>query len=157
MSQASSAAATAGAGPGAWVDPYRSYGFKLEIQGVAEGHFTECTGLDVSVQVIQYREAGVSQIVHQIPGRVEYGAITLKYGVTSSRELWDWFATVVKGTPERRNVSIVLLASDGTTEAMRWNLLAAWPSRWRGVPLDALSREMAIESLTIVFDSLDRG
>lgn len=157
MAEVATAAATAAAGPGNRVDPYRAYGFKLEIQGVAEGHFTECSGLDVFVQVLQYREAGVSQVVRQIPGRVEYGAITLRYGVTSSRELWDWFTTVVRGTVERRNISIVLLAADGTTEAMRWNLVAAWPSRWRGVTLDAMSRELAIESLTIVFDTLDRG
>jgi hypothetical protein len=33
-------AATATA-PGAYVDPYRAFNFKMEVQGITEGHFTE--------------------------------------------------------------------------------------------------------------------
>lgn len=147
----------ADAQPGTWTDPYRAYNFKLEIQGVTEGHFTECSGLEVDLQVIPYREAGTGQLVHHIPGRVDYGGITLRYGLTSSRDLWNWFQKAVQGKVERRNVSILMLGSDGVEEVARWNLVSAWPSNWKGVALDALSREMAIESLTLVFDSLDRG
>lgn len=139
------------------VDPYRAYNFKLEIQGVTAGHFTEVSGFDISVQAIPYREAGVSQVVRQIPGQVEYGAITLRYGLTSSSELWEWFMNSVRGKVERRNVSIVMVGSDGVAEVMRYNLNNAWPSRWRGAALDALGREMAIESLTLAFDTLERA
>ena len=46
----------------------------------------------------------------------------------------------------------------GATETpVHWNLLNAWVSEWRGAPLDALGREIAIESMTLVFDSLERG
>jgi phage tail-like protein len=139
------------------VDPYRAYNFKLEIQGVTEGHFTECTGLGVKVSDIKYREGGVNQIVRRLPGHVDYADVTLRYGLTSSAELWNWFMTSVNGKVERRNVSIVMLAPDGVTEALRWNLIAAWPSEWRGAPLDAMAQEAAIESLTLVFESLDRS
>lgn len=139
------------------VDPFRAYNFKLEIQGVTAGHFTEVTGFDISVQAIPYREAGVGQVVRQIPGQVEYGAITLRYGLTTSRELWEWFMSSVRGKVERRNVSIVMVGSDGVEEVMRYNLVNAWASRWRGAALDALGREMAIESLTLAFDTLERA
>ena len=36
-------------------DAYRNYNFKLEIQGVTEGHFTECDGMQVKVESIAYR------------------------------------------------------------------------------------------------------
>lgn len=139
------------------VDPYRAYNFKLEIQGVTEGHFTECTGLGVKVDNIKYREGGVSQVVRRLPGRVEYADVTLKYGLTSSSELWSWFLTSVNGRVERRNVSIIVLDADGVSEALRWNLMNSWPSEWQGAPLDALSQEAAIESLTLVFEGLERG
>jgi phage tail-like protein len=142
---------------GTWVDPYRAYNFKLEIQGVTEGHFTECGGIGIRVDAVRYREGGLSQVVHRLPGQVDYADITLRYGLTSSTELWDWFMTAVQGKVERRNVSIVMLGSDGVTEALRWNLIDAWPSEWRGAPLDALGREVAIESLTLVFETLQRG
>ena len=142
---------------GVVLDPYRVYNFKLEIQGVTEGHFTECSGLGIRVDAIPYRQGGVSQVVHRLPGRVEYADITLRYGLTPSRDLWEWFMSAVRGKVERRNVSIVMLDSDGVTEVLRWNLVNAWVREWRGALLDALGREAAIESVTLVFETLERG
>jgi phage tail-like protein len=139
------------------VDPYRAYNFKLDIAGVTEGHFTECSGLGVKITPIQYREAGNNQVVRHIPGPVEYAAVTLRYGLTASNALWNWLLTAVQGKVERRNVSIIMLDSEGANEVMRWNLVDAWPSEWNGAPLDALNREIAIESLTLVFDTLERA
>jgi phage tail-like protein len=149
--------AQAGAQPGAFVDPYRAYNFKLEIQGVTQGHFTECDGMGIKVNPIRYREGGTTQVIHVIPGPVEYADVNLRYGLTSSQEMWNWFMSAVKGKVERKNVSILLLDSDGVTEIMRWNLINAWPSRWQGTILNALSHEVAIESLTLVFETLERG
>jgi len=146
-----------GAAPGSFIDPYRAYNFKLEIMGITEGHFTSCSGLEVDVHPIRYREGGAGQVVHVIPGPVTYGDVTLHYGLTASVELWTWLMTAVRGTVERRNVSILMLDSAGTNEVLRWDLINAWPSRWRGAVLDALNREVAIESLTLVFETLDRG
>jgi phage tail-like protein len=50
-----------------------------------------------------------------------------------------------------------MLDTDGVTEVLRWDLINAWPSEWHGAPLDALAREVAIESLTLVFESLQRA
>lgn len=147
---------TDGAQPGTWVDPYRAYNFKLVIQGVTEGHFVECSGLRVRVEPIRYQEGG-STTVHQIPGPVDHGDVTLRYGLTPSRELWDWFMAGLEGRVDRRNVSILMLSSDGGAEVMRWDLINAWPSEWRGAPLDALAREVAIESMTLVFESVARA
>jgi phage tail-like protein len=149
--------AAAPAQTGSWTDPYRAYNFKLEIQGVTEGHFTECSGLGVKVDVISYREGGNSQVIHRLPGQVSYADVTLRYGLTNSRQLWEWFLTSMRGKVERRNISIVLVDSDGVTEAMRWNLINAWVSEWSGAVLNASAHEVAIESMTIVFETLERG
>jgi phage tail-like protein len=137
-------------------DPYRAYNFRLDVSGMGEGHFTEVSGLGVKVEPIKYREAGDTHVVRHIPGPVDYQAVTLRYGLTASRELWNWMMRTVEGRIERRNVSIVMLDTDGTSEATRWNLRDAWPSEWQGAPLDALNREIAIESLTLVYDALER-
>ena len=146
-----------GAQPGVFVDPYRAYNFKLIIQGVTEGHFTECSNMGIRVDAISYREGGQSQVVHRIPGRVEYADITLRYGLTLSMELWNWLMTGVKGKVERKNVSIAMLDSDGVSEVLRWNLVNAWVAEWRGAVLDALGHQIAIESITLVFETLERG
>ena len=54
-------------------------------------------------------------------------------------------------------MSIVMLESGGVTEAFRWDLVNAWPSEWRGAPLDAMAHEAAIEEVTLVFETLDRS
>lgn len=138
-------------------DPFRSYNFKLEINGVVEAHFTECSGLKVKIDSISYREAGGSQTVRHIPGPVDYAPITLKYGVTMSKTLFDWIMKAAKGEVERKNVSISLLDSQDNSEVMRWNLHDAWPSEWKAADLGANNKGVAIEELTLVYDRLERA
>jgi len=142
--------------PGNIVDPLRAYNFNLIINNVTGGHFTSASGFDVLVDKILYREAGLNQIVRAIPGRVTYSSVTLRYGVTSSSELWDWLMTAVTGQVNRRNVTIAMLDSTGSTTVLRWKLNNAWPEQWHGAPLDALSRELAIETLVLAHDGLER-
>ncbi len=141
------------------VDPYRSYNFKLDIHDVAEAHFTECSGMGIKVDTIEYREAGNNQVVRKLPGQVHYGEITLRYGLTDSKQLWDWLIASATGKAEPRSVSIIMLGADGTdaTSGVQWNLTRAWPCEWRGAKLDALGREAAIETLTLAYDTLERA
>ena len=148
--------ATPAAQPGNWVDPLRAYNFKLLVNNVTEGHFTEVTGLGVQVERISYREAGNNAVVRAIPGRVTYASVTLRYGLTTSNDLWDWLLSAVEGRVSRRNVSVVMLDSAGATEVLRWNLINAWPQEWYGAPLDAMSRELAIETLVLAHEGLHR-
>jgi len=148
--------ATPAAQPGNLVDPLRAYNFKLLINNVTEGHFTEVSGLGVQVERIAYREGGNNAQVRAIPGRVTYAAVSLRFGLTSSQELWDWLLSAVEGRVSRRNVSIVMLDSTGATEVLRWNLINAWPQEWYGAPLNAMSQELAIESLVLAHEGLHR-
>ncbi len=142
--------------PGNLVDPFRAYNFKLLINNVTEGHFTEVDGLGIKVETIAYREAGNNSVVRAIPGRVTYLPVTLRFGLTSSVELWEWLMTAVEGRVSRRNVSIVMLDSSGSAETMRWNLVNAWPQEWYGSPLNAMSRELAVETLVLAHDGIQR-
>lgn len=137
-------------------DPYRGYNFKLRIGNFDQGHFTECSGLSVKTEVISYREAGSNQVLRHIPGPMEYSAVTLKYGLTDSKELYDWMMKVAEGNVERRNVTISLLDSQGKDVVMNWELHDAWPSEWQSAALNALDKGIAIESLTLVFDTMKR-
>lgn len=142
------------------VDPFRSYNFKLLKEGssVLLGHFTRCSGIGVEVEAIDFREGG-STAVTRLAGPVRYADVTLEYGLTANAELWDWMTQVAAGRPKQeyqKNVSVVLLDADGTTERMRWDLEAAWPRSWKGAPLDASATQIAIETVTLVFDRLVR-
>jgi phage tail-like protein len=136
-------------------DPYAAYNFLVEIDGLAAGAFAEVTGLGVKVEPIQYREGGDRQSVRQLAGQTEYSPVTLRYGLTQSHELWDWLMAAVEGEVQRKSASIVLL-DDERNPVARWNLFEAWPSEWNAAALNALENEIAIESLTLVYESLQR-
>ncbi len=142
--------------PGNVVDALRAYNFNLIINNVNSGHFVAASGFDVLVDKILYREAGLNQIVRAIPGRVTYSSVTLRYGLTTTTELWDWLMSAVNGQVSRRNVTIAMLDSTGSNTVLRWKLANAWPEQWHGAPLDALSRELAIETLVLAHDGLVR-
>jgi phage tail-like protein len=149
--------APSGAQPGNFAEPFRDYNFKLLfIPDVPEGHFTQCSSIGVKVDSISYREGGNAQVVHRLPGNVQYSSVTLRYGLTQSRELWDWMMTAVNGAVQRRTVHIVMLNPQGAEEQLRWTLHDAWPSSWLGAPLDAMSSLVAIESLELVYETLER-
>jgi phage tail-like protein len=142
--------------PGNVVDPLRAYHFNLIINNVTSGHFVSASGFDVLVDKILYREAGLNQIVRAIPGRVTYSSVTLRYGLTTTTELWDWLMSAVNGRVSRRNVTIAMLDSTGSNTVLRWKLANAWPEQWHGAALDAFSRELAIETLVLAHDGLER-
>ena len=146
---------TPAAQPGNVVDPYRAYNFKLVIQGVVQGHFTKVEGLGLKIDRILYRSGGENSTVRVIPGQVEYTPVTLKYGLTDSTEMLQRLFKAVDGKVERRNVSIAMLNDAGSVEVRRWNLLGAWPCDWFGAPLDAMGKDLAIESLSIAYDRLE--
>lgn len=137
-------------------DPYKNFRFLVEIDQVVQAGFSDCSGLGISVEVIQYREGGDVATVRKLPGKVTYPDIVLKWGVTDSRELYDWHFEVVQGTVERRPVSIILIGDDGE-EKVRWNLYDAWPSVWKGPDFSGLGKDVAIESLTLVCERIERA
>ncbi|MFO0889879.1 MAG: phage tail protein [Isosphaeraceae bacterium] len=138
------------------VDPYHSMRFRVELDGIIQAGFTECSGVGSSVEVVEYREGGDASHVRKLPGKTSYPDITLKWGITDSHELYDWHATALAGNPMRKNGSIVLY-DHNNTERVRWNFFGAWASKYDGPSFNATGNEVAIDSLTITCERLERA
>lgn len=156
------AAAKTAAAPGKSQDFIRSYNWKVRIVGSNQGNagltdalFIKCSGLEICVDTVSYCEGGDPR-EHKFPGRVRYPPITLEKGLTWPNDLWSWMQTVVSQRPARKDVSILMLDSDGITDKLRWNLHGCWPCRWRAQPLDAGSSLIAIHSLELAYEYLDQ-
>jgi hypothetical protein len=54
------------------VDPYKNFRFLVEIEGITQAGFSECSGFGSEVEVIEYREGGEPTSVRKLPGRVKY-------------------------------------------------------------------------------------
>jgi phage tail-like protein len=135
-------------------DPYKSFNFILEIEGVSSAGFTECSGLSTETTIIEYREGSDKGGVRKLPGMHKVSDITLKRGLTSNRELWGWRKAIMNGEIDRRNGAIILLADD-RTEVARFKFRQGWPSKWVGPTLNAKASEVAIETLEITHEGLD--
>lgn len=138
-------------------DPFRNFNFMIEIEGIVQASFTECSGLEDTTEVIEVRQGGDSTTVYKLPGKTSYGDITLKWGATASTELMDWRQDVINGTVTRRHGSVVLYDLANTTEVARWNFYNAWPSKWDGPALSAKGNDIAIETLVLAVERLTRG
>jgi phage tail-like protein len=134
-------------------DPYRSYQFLVEIEGITRAGFRECSGLDSTQDAIEYREGNEALTTRKLPGLVKYSNITLKWGITDDAELWAWRSKVVSGKIERRNGSIILLDDTGA-EKVRWNFREAWPTKWTGPSFNATGNDVAIETLEIAHEGI---
>jgi len=138
-------------------DPFRNFNFMVEIDGIVQASFIECSGLEDTTEVIEVRSGGDSTTVYKLPGKTSYGDITLKWGTTASTELMDWRQDVVNGTVTRRTGSVVLYDLANQTEVARWNFYNAWPSKWDGPALNAKGNDIAIETLVLAVERLTRG
>lgn len=138
------------------VDPYKNFRFHVELDGIIEAAFSDCSGFGSSIEVVEYREGGGAASVRKLPGKTSYPDITLKWGLTSSRELYNWHLSAVNGRIERKNGSILILDDTGR-EKVRWNFFGAWPSKWDGPDLSAKGNDVAIETLTLSCERVERA
>ena len=49
-------------------DPYQGCNFVIEIEGLLVGGFSECSGLEVETELVDYREGGVNDYIHRFAG-----------------------------------------------------------------------------------------
>jgi phage tail-like protein len=137
-------------------DPYRSYNFLVEIDGITRAGFRECSGLDATQTPITYREGNELLTMRKLPGLVEYSNVTLTRGITDDTELWEWCKKSLDGKVERKNGSIILL-DDAGEEKVRWNFVNGWPSKWTGPGFNATGSEVAVEQLEIAHEGIVRA
>ena len=139
-------------------DPYRNSRFRLEIQGIQQAGFTECAIGDNSNDVVEYREGTDLSVMRKLAGLTKYGNITLKWGLTDTKMLWEWRKQVIDGKSKdaRRNGAVVVLDDEGN-EKVRWNFINGWPSKYDPSDMNAKGNDIAIETLEISLEGLERG
>ena len=129
----------------------------LEIDGIVQAGFSDVTIPDISTDPIEYREGNEDTTIRKIPGLTKYGNLILKWGITNSMELFEWRKQVVQGkTGEARKNIAVILQDEGGNPAARWEFKEAWPSKYDAPDLSAKGNDIAIESVEIVHEGMDR-
>jgi phage tail-like protein len=139
-------------------DPYANYNFIVEKDGVQVAAFKEVSGLESSIEVIDYREGGDMHFPNRkLPGKVTYTNLVLKTGVTDNLDLYKWHQEWLTAltNAKRSLIRIVLRDRTGDKEVRSWKVREAWPAKWTGPALNAEAHEVAIQTLELAHEGID--
>jgi phage tail-like protein len=142
------------------LQPFTSFNFSVELRIkdvlplVCNAAFSECDGLEITMEAKTIKEGGNNAQVHRVAGALAYGTLTLKRGMTSTFDLWDWFAKVVENPRLRADGEVVLLAPNGAGERARFVMQRCLPVKLKAPGLNAKDGAVAIEELQVAYESL---
>lgn len=139
------------------MDPYFSFRFRIVIEGIIEGGFTELSGLQVTTQTEDYREGGVNDFVHKLVKETTFNNLVLKKGLADSTTLWKWHRDVVAGKIQRASVTIIMLKDRFDAVAHTWSFKDAYPVKWSGPDFKADGSAVAFETLEIAHHGYAEG
>lgn len=140
--------------------PFTAFNFAVEIKvpGVAEevcgAAFAECDGMEITMDVKTIREGGNNDRQIRLAGPLGFGQLTLKRGMTSSLDLWNWMKSAVADPSLRADAEIVLFDADGQTKLASFILARCIPVKLKGPSLNAKDGMIAIEELQLAYESL---
>lgn len=134
--------------------PLPKFHFQVEWGGTKLG-FTEVSGLDITTEVIEYRDGASPEYSKvKMPGQRKFSNISLKRGTfKADNQFYNWFNTVSLNTIERRNLVISLL-NENHEPVVVWKVKNAWPTKITPTDLKADGNEVAIESIELAHEGL---
>ncbi|MCM1495497.1 MAG: phage tail protein [Bacteroides sp.] len=135
--------------------PHGKFRYIVELEGLELGGFSEVSGFDASIDVMEYREGDKVQTPMKIPGLKKYGNITLKQGVADKDALYKWMETGFEKDVNRQTVTITLLDINGEPAAS-WQVINAWPTKYTAPDFNATASEIAVETLELAHEGMTR-
>lgn len=133
------------------LDPYRHFNFIVELDGVQLGGFSEASGLESEVTVVDYREgAEKTRVTRKLPGLHKVPSITLQRGVANRKIIFEWRAS---GSASRRPATVIL-RDEARQPARRWQIANASINKIIGPTLNATGNDVAIETLELAHEGL---
>ena len=141
--------------------PFTAFNFevKLEvklsgsIRKICQAEFSECSGLEMNMEPKTIREGGNNSRQIHLTGPVSYGQLSLKRGMTTNFDLWDWFEQVQRHRNLRASGKIHMLSSSRGKDVI-FKLSGCLPLKLRAPSLNAKDGQVAIEEMQIAYETL---
>lgn len=136
---------------------YRQFRFRVEIDGIKQAGFSECSFADGTTDPDENGEGDDSPALGELSDLSKFGNITLKWGIADSLDLYNWRQQVIDNGAKRarKNLSIILIDEEGK-DKVRWDVVRAWPCKYTPPEFAAKGNEVAIETLKIVHEGFKR-
>jgi phage tail-like protein len=134
--------------------PLPKFHFSVQWGGTRIG-FAEVGGLEISNDVIEYREgSSLTFNTIKMPGMRRTSNIILKRGMfATDNDFYTWFNTIAASTVTRRDITISLL-DEQNNPVVVWKIENAWPCKVIYPTLKAGASEIAIETLELVHEGI---
>jgi phage tail-like protein len=148
-------------------DPYRAFNFLVRLvdssgspggttpsqQGTPSGGFSECSGIEMGLDIEEYKEGGNNAGSLRFPTRVKWTNLRLKRGMALTDDLWNWHFSFVQGQVVRRD-GVVTLLDEQQNPVKTWSFRRGLPVKWTGPNMNATNNQVAIEELEIAHEGL---
>jgi len=125
--------------------------------------FTEVSGLDYQVDVIEYRDGiDLNYSKRKLPGMRKFSNVTLKRGVFKGVK--DFYTWVDGGTPvaagsvrerkDYRRTVIITLVDETNTSVVSWTLTNAFPIKVQFSDLKSDANEVAVDTIELAHEGI---
>jgi phage tail-like protein len=125
---------------------------------VCRGSFSECTGLEATMEPKVIKAGGWNYGARQRAGQVTFATVVLKRGITTTRDLWKWFSQVNERGKSafRLNVTIRVAGpqEDLPGQALVARLYRALPVKFKCADLNARATDVGVEELHLAHEGL---
>lgn len=142
--------------------PFTQFNFEVRLrlsgdsQPVCDGEFSEVDGLEMTLEPTTIREGGGNGRQIHLAGPVSYSNLTLKRGMTSNLDLWDWFDRLQTERDLRAEGEIRVKTPNREKDAIIYVLRGCLPVSLKGAALNAADGSVAIEEMQVAFETLHR-
>jgi phage tail-like protein len=143
--------------------PFTAFRFEvvLELETPVDGltgtlcdaAFAECDGLEMTMEPKTVESGGVNNRQIHLIGPVKFAQLTLKRGMTSNLQLWQWMAMTAQGTVALASGTVTMWDSD-STPVIEFALENCLPVRMRAPSLNAREGLVAVEELALVYETM---
>jgi phage tail-like protein len=141
-------------------DPLRNFRYRLEIDGIVQAGFSEVAIGDSTVEPIEYRDGNEITTVRKLKGLTKYANLTMKWGLTDSKELADWHHQVIEDIDmvdgKVRRTVVIHIQNEAGQDKSSYEIVNAWPTKYDPSDLNGKGNEVAIETLELVNEGMRR-
>jgi len=130
--------------------------FRRESDDVTlcSGAFSECTGIEATVEPKVIKSGGANYGAAQRAGQVSFATVILKRGMTTTRDLWNWFQAVSGGGYAYRLSAEIAMRDLAGNTVLTWALDDCMPVKFKAADLNARGNEVGIEELHLAHEGL---
>lgn len=139
---------------------------------LCSGSFSECSGLEATMEPAVIREGGRNYGDLQRAGRVTFGTVILKRGITTNKDLWRLWGLVNGGGYSYRLRTVIELRDaavrvppppssptrtvrgERAEVSWRWMLRRCLPVKFKAPDLNAMATDVGIEELHLAHEGL---